>query len=194
MADDAALNITMDLVDITFKKNIGETVLVIAGENNTDYTQPIPSVGIIDKDAPRVSHNYEGGAAAQSVTVTFTPDEDVLCAQKASKLYYNKTNPMKVTLTENGAYSYTFTDKAGNSSEVKIEVTNIDKTAPTVFYKLTENGAEYASWDDVLNGNNDVKALSEFYIKADEAASYSFQKIKGNMEAGTWTKVHIRCS
>lgn len=191
LADDAALNITMDLVDITFKKNIGETVLVIAGENNTDYTQPIPSVGIIDKDAPVVSHNYVGGAAAQIVTVTFTPDEDVLCAQKASKLYYNKTNPMKVTLTENGAYSYTFTDKAGNSSEVKIEVTNIDKTAPTVFYKLTENGAEYASWDDVLNGNNDVKALSEFYIKADEAASYSFQKIKGNMEAGTWTKIAV---
>lgn len=192
LADDVTLNVTMDLVDITFNKNIGNTVLVIEGENNTDYTQPILAVGIIDKDAPIISHNYDSSAAAaQSVTVTFTSDEDVLCAQNASKDYYNKTNPMKVTLTKNGTYSYTFTDKAGNSSEVKLEVTNIDTTAPTVSYKLAESGTEYASWEDVLNGNNDVKALSEFYIKSDEAARYSFQNLKGDMDANEWTKLTV---
>ena len=80
-ADKASLNVTLDLVDITYSENIGNTVLLVTGENGTTYELHINEVGIIDKTPPEVTNNYVPGEPRQSVDITFTPNEAVLCSQ-----------------------------------------------------------------------------------------------------------------
>lgn len=188
--DVAALNVTLNQADVTFKTNAAKTVLVVTGENGTEMHQQIQEINVIDKQAPVISHNYtaNNNSPRKSVTVAFTADEEVLYTERSSA--YTK-GAINVTITENGSYTYSFTDRAGNTTEVTLDVTDIDATPATVSYKLTEEGTEYATWQELAE-DNDVSNISEVYVKADEAISYTFQNlVSGTAEANSWFKLDI---
>lgn len=188
--DVAALNVTLNRADVTFKSNAAKTVLVVTGENGTEMYQQIQEVNVIDKQVPVISHNYtaNNNSPRKSVTVAFTADKEVLYTERSSAY---TTGPINVTITENGSYTYSFTDRAGNTTVVTFDVTDIDATPATVSYKLTEEGTEYATWQELAE-NNDVSNISEVYVKADEAISYTFQNlISGTAEANSWFKLDI---
>jgi len=188
--DVAALNVTLNQADVTFKSNAAKTVLVVTGENGTEMYQQIQEINVIDKQAPVISHNYtaNNNSPRKSVTVAFTANEEVLYTERSSAY---TTGPINVTITENGSYTYSFTDRAGNTTVVTLDVTDIDATPATVSYKLTEEGAEYATWQELAE-DNDVSNISEVYVKADEAITYTFQNlISGTAEANSWFKLDI---
>lgn len=189
-AEKAGLNVTLDLVDITYRENIGNTVLVVTGENGTTYELHINEVGIIDKTPAEIAVDYTPGAPRQSAEIIFTPNEEVLCSQITSPVWFGPDNPLTVTADENGTYEYSFTDSAGNISSVSVEVTDIDHTSPVLSFSLTSGGQEYASWNE-LAALNDVSSIESAYIKADEDSSYTFQETSGTLTAGTWTQLAI---
>ena len=188
--DVASLNVSLDTVNITYHQN-ADTVLLVTGENGTRHTLPIGAVSIIDKTAPEVAHDYTAGDdKRQSAEITFTPTEEVLCDNIPSAQYYSPENPMKATVTENGTYSYTFRDKAGNQTTLTVEVTDIDTTAPQLQYKLSEYGTEYDSWDALI-AENDLTDVMSIYLCADEAAVCQFQGQSIPLNEGKWMMLPI---
>lgn len=188
--DVASLNVSLDTVNITYHQNADDIVLLVTGENGTRHTLAIGAVSIIDKTAPEVTHNYAAGAMRQSAEITFTPGEEVLCDTIPSAQYYSPGNPMKVTVTENRAYSYTFRDKAGNQTTLTVNVTDIDTTAPQLRFKLSENGTEYDSWE-ALRADNDLTNITSIYLCADEQAECQFQGSATPLNANEWTPIPV---
>lgn len=190
-ADVAELNLGIDTVDIVYNQNASDVLLVVTGENETEHTLCIDDVTVIDKTAPVVNHNYNSENPCTEAVITFTPDEDVLCSSIASETYYSLSNSMTVTIEENGAYSYTFTDKAGNSTKVDINVTNIDSDVPVVRFSLTGTDEGFDSWE-ALAAENAVRDVTRVYLKSNEAATCTFQERSIELTADTWTGVDIR--
>ena len=187
--DVASLNVSLDTVNITYHQN-ADTILLVTGENNTRHTQKMGAVSIIDKTAPEVAHDYAAGAKRQSAEITFTSTEEVLCDTMPSAQYYSQDNPMKVTVAENGTYSYTFRDKAGNQTILTVNVTDIDTTAPQLRFKLDAAGKEYDSWE-ALRAENDVTNVTSVYLCADESATCQFQGQNTPLNEGEWMMLPI---
>ncbi len=187
--DVAELNISLDTVNVTYHQN-ADIVLEVIGENGSTYMLPLGNVSVIDKTVPEVKHDYAAGDKRQSAEITFIPTEEVLCDAVPSAEYYSPSSPMAVTVTENGTYSYTFRDKAGNQTSLTIEVTDIDTTAPQLRFKLSENGTEYDSWE-ALRAENDVANVTSIYLCADEAADCRFQGQSTPMNEGEWMMLPI---
>lgn len=187
--DVASLNVSLDTVNITYHQN-ADTVLVVTGENGTTHTLAMGAVSIIDKTAPAVAHDYAAGGMRQSAEITFTPQEEVLCDTMSSALYYSQDNPMKVTVTENGTYNYTFRDKAGNQTTLTLSVTDIDTNAPQLRFKLSTDGVEYDSWE-ALRAENDVTNITSVYLCAEESATCQFQGEDTPLNANEWIQMLI---
>lgn len=74
----------------------------------------------IDLTPPVITiNNYSAQPTNQNITVTASTNEGTL-------------NSTSHTFTENGEFTFSVTDKAGNLSETTITITNIDKTKPEV--------------------------------------------------------------
>ena len=187
----ASLNISLDTVHITYRQNAEKTVLCVFGENGSDHILPIQAVSVIDKTAPEVSHNYAAGETmVQSKEIAFTPKEEVLCDTYPSAEYYSESNPMKVTVTESGDYTYVFRDKAGNQTSVTVTVTDVDSAAPVLKFKLDDSGKEYDSWD-ALRKEHEVTDITKIYLQANEDATLRFQENNISLNAGEWMDVAI---
>ena len=87
----------------------------------------------------------------QSVTVTITANEEITIDDtwtKVSDTKYSKE------YSENASETVTITDKAGNTSEVTVEITNIDKIAP-VIEGVESNKTYIGSFDFKITELND---------------------------------------
>ena len=185
----ASLNVSLDTVNVTYHQN-ADAVLQVTGENGTKHTLTMGEVSVIDKIPPEVAHDYVSGDMRQSAEITFTPTEEVLCDENPSAQYYSPGNPMKVTVTENGIYSYTFRDKAGNRTALTVNVTDIDTTAPQLRFKLSSSGKEYDSWE-ALRAENDVTNVTSIHLCADEPAVCRFQEQNIPLNQGEWMMLPI---
>lgn len=76
----------------------------------------------IKKSAPTITlGNYDGTTPTnKDITVTATTDSDATL------------NATSHTFTANGSFTFTATDKAGNTTSQTVTIANIDKTAPTI--------------------------------------------------------------
>ena len=122
----------------------------------------------IDKVVPAVvtektELKREGFAVPYAVKVKMTPDKSVYCSNygTAGKLYDGLT-PLELTITQNGAYEYSFVDNAGNRTVALVTVNNVDRKAP----KLTLSPAPA----DLPVINTDQKIT----VTADEDCTLTF--------------------
>ncbi|CEG29285.1 Ig-like domain-containing protein [Bacillus sp. B-jedd] len=123
---------TLNTTSHTFTENGSfDFIAKDAAGNETVETITITN---IDKVAPVITVNsYNESPTNQDVTVTVATNEGTL-------------NVSSHTFTENGEFEFVAIDAAGNVTKVKVAISNIDKTPPTV--------------NDVINGfayNTNVK-------------------------------------
>lgn len=130
----------------------------IAGNVNT-FTA---SIGNIDKTPPVGYVTYSTKTLTnKNVNVTVFADEEFAVS--------NNFNQIERVFYENGSYTFIITDLAGNISQVKAEVNNIDKTPPKVSIKystkeLTNKNvvAVVVSDEEFIVLNNGGKTTFEF--------------------------------
>ena len=95
-----------------------------------------------------------------------------------------------MTVEENGTYTYSFTDSAGNTANVTVTVTDVDNTPPVLSFSLTSGGEGYPSWDALAEAN-DVSNIDSVYLKSNENGNYTFQNTSGTINADTWVQLNI---
>ena len=139
----------------TFSENDSSIVTVsdLAGNNNIVYVE----VANIDRDAPRTSVRYDITDSTNSdVTVTILASEAIQSLEGWT-LSEDHTSLTK-TYNQNTTEQVTIYDLAGNSSTADVEISNIDKTAPSVNinYSTTE-----PTNSDVIVTITSNKALQE---------------------------------
>ena len=86
----------------------------------------------------------------------------VICYDNLSALTVNGEdilkNKMKVTIKENGDYTFKATDIYGNSTEKTIKVTNIDKVKPVI------SKVEVKGKDITITANDELSGMSEYAV------------------------------
>jgi hypothetical protein len=119
----------------------------------------------IDKTAPVITVNpYLLTPTNQDIVVSASTNEGILSAES-------------YVCSENGDYTFTATDEAGNVSSVTVKITNIDKTAPiitvepyttvktegpiTVFVKTNEGVLDFESYTFSTNSSFTFTAIDE---------------------------------
>ncbi|MFZ5353572.1 MAG: hypothetical protein ACOZCL_12740 [Bacillota bacterium] len=113
----------------TFVDDVGNTGTATATVNN------------IDKIAPTASLSYSTTEPTnQNVTVTV-----LLTDASGTAAVTNNSGSSTYTFTENGSFTFEYSDAAGNTGSITAEVNNIDKTAPTGEIILSPAGATTGS-------------------------------------------------
>jgi len=121
-----------------FKKNaqISLTLTDFAGNASDIILVPVDGrLTIIDKEAPviQVGNDYTGTAKVGSVKYTFTSNEDVCITSErnadslGNSVYFRSFDK---AFTQNGTYTLTFADRAGNVAAETITVAQIDTEGP----------------------------------------------------------------
>lgn len=124
----------------TFTQN-GDFTFIYQDEYGFDG-EAKATVNWIDNEGPKATVSYSiEELTNQNVEVTITTDE-AIGNQVNGWEFSNDTNTeMKKTYSQNTEETITLQDELGNSSEVKISIKNIDKTAPQI--SGVENGKTY---------------------------------------------------
>lgn len=145
--------------DFRFADKAGNLTVVTVAVDDLDYT------------APTLTVTYPGGDDAVlelptsgSVSITVKADEDCTLTVGGSTYTLQKDVDAAVTFTENGTYTMTATDAAGNTTAYTLTVSGIDHTLPTISFDtntvfVTADAAEdalralldtgYTVWDNV---------------------------------------------
>jgi len=134
--DDIEVRVNGTIVTVRYSGNCGAVRLKVVAMGGTDTTVDLAAVTNIDKVAPTVSVKGQSlSGNGKEVTVTLYSDEKALFAQKGN--YGTEANggyEYTVTVKENGKYTYTFTDMAGNITTVDVEVNDVLDTELEVEY------------------------------------------------------------
>lgn len=110
---------TLSVKSYTFTENGSfEFVATDLAGNVTRHTVQINN---IDKEAPEITVKpYNTDWTNQDITVEVSMDEE------------GTLNKQSHSFTENGSYTFIATDRAGNVTEKKVTISNIDKVAPEI--------------------------------------------------------------
>jgi len=118
-----------------FRDDAGNLGSDTATVNNIDITPPIITID-----------NYSTAPTNQDIIVTASTNEGIL-------------NTTSHTFTANDSFDFIATDAVGNSSNIIVVVTNIDKTAPSVptngtpkNISISTNNFDF-NWDDSVDNN-----------------------------------------
>ncbi|MCM1988490.1 immunoglobulin-like domain-containing protein [Oceanirhabdus seepicola] len=129
--------------EFTFKDAVGNQSTATARVRN------------IDKEAPTATADYsETEKTKENVTVTITPEDN----SKEEVTILNNNGSNTYTFIENGSFTFKLRDKAGNESDYRVEVNNIDTEKPKAF--ITYNPTEYTK-DDVVATINFTDIIQE---------------------------------
>ena len=124
-----------DVYDFAIRDNCGNTLNYPVTVKNIDLIAPElshtlkPDTWTNDKVTIQLTAKDaapEDGYAPSGVDFITLPDDTVVEGDKAD-----------FDVTENGWYEFTVTDKAGNSSDYRVEVKNLDHLAPKAEYTIT---------------------------------------------------------
>lgn len=182
----ARANVLGNTVTVEFDQNcqVGILCYDLSGNAPKDEAgEPAPwmfpkdgALSIIDRRAPMVTdfkRVYDG--EDNTIKLQFTFDEPV------TSTFEERTDGQKEAIydssfekmvTKNGSYRFSFADKAGNTTQQTLLVTEIDETAPNITFWLKELNADTLPLSRDPEGNVVAKVRSEsFYLRmsADEA-------------------------
>ncbi len=144
----------------------------------------MPAITNIDRTPPVVTADSETlSDDGRSVTVSFTANEKVSFreAGKAGTQFEKK-------YTENGTYTCSFTDVAGNAYKMTVTVDSIVKTLPKMSFSFSENGTNSVSTPDEL-GTVNIDDI--FYVSVDRDSTVKFNGEETQVSANTWTRFTV---
>lgn len=118
---DKAGNVTLKTSKVSNIDKNSPTCSIKSNTTEPINTNVILSVTVNDKESGISKLQYLSGTKKTEDFVTSKPESIPLTK-----------NQGKVTIGENGYYTFLVTDKAGNTTLSSIQVTNIDKTLPTI--------------------------------------------------------------
>jgi hypothetical protein len=116
--------------------------------NDVDFIFPDTPITVIDKTAPTI------GMTVTDSTISFTSNEPVINTSDAESEY---STSHTVTVTQNGTYTYTFMDEAGNTASKTVTITDIDDTAPVINATIRAKGSD----DKSIMAGDTLAAASE---------------------------------
>jgi hypothetical protein len=122
------------MLTVEFKQNCQAQIVVsdIRGKTITLSRPEGSSITVIDKAAPTTQNEQVTTNTDNTVTVTYTFNEPVTQTGKVEN--FSTTHTVK--FEENGVYSLTFADKAGNVVTEVATITQIDNLAPKIYYAV----------------------------------------------------------
>ncbi|MBQ7932695.1 MAG: hypothetical protein IJ334_17000, partial [Clostridia bacterium] len=139
---------------------------------NIEFISPVITVS-----DPEVSKD------AKSAVITLTSNE---------KVSFREGNGVgtefKRTLKENGTYSYTFTDMAGNTTVEKVTLTALVTDPIVMRYSLNWDGAEEAETPAALGS---VNMGDTFYVKVSRDADIHLDGKIVSASADEWTEMTV---
>lgn len=177
-------------VTVRYEENLGELLITAEAYNGTYITLELDAVTNIDKVAPLVrEQGRELAVNGKSVTVTFITNEDALFREGNS--YGTETDEGYVhtsTIKENGEYTYTFIDKAGNMTKKTFTVDSIVDTSLKLWFSTL--GADGDKVEDPSELTLHVG--DSIYVKANRASQISLNNADAKaVEADNWMEFKI---
>lgn len=133
----------------------GNTKTVSHTVTNMDTKQPTATV----TSSPE-------GWTSQEVSI-FVEAEDTLSGVDYITLPNGEkeyTNSMEYTVSDNGTYTFTVTDKSGNKTEYKKEITNIDKSIPKLTASLDSTDWTNKAVDINVNSESSASGLKDIEL------------------------------
>ncbi len=161
----------------TYKENTTETVTVKDLAGNTADAKI--NVTQIDREGPKTSVSYsETEATNKDVTVTITSNEPMMEVSgwdlSKDKLSLSRKYGRNVNTT------ITVSDELGNTSDVKVEINNIDKTAPTLTVDYSETGATNKDVTVTITSNKPLQKLEGWDLSDDKLSMTKTYKENAN--------------
>ncbi len=178
--DDVTLTVE-DLTNTTVKVNGKETEDLTFTEDGKYEVEVTDDAGnstnvsfTIDKTAPTAKVEYSTVEPTnEDVTVTLKTNESITISEEGWEKVEDNTYSKTFSENTNGGVSITITDLAGNTNTVTYEISNIDKTIPTltyvnVFHKKDNDdlhgvNIKYAKYGDNLIVR--IAVSEELYVK-----------------------------
>ncbi len=165
-------------LDITENRNVEFDVLNPSGEDTASYRQ-IYVVDRFDRSAPSCNVIYsprkpsDGSPVNTDVTVTIEDIKDNLTASDKIAV-----NAQSYTFTENGSFTFTLTDIAGNETTIPVGIDYIDKNPTELTVEFTSGGQvlDTAAYFTESANLSDYKATTYSY-------TYNGRYLKSDVEA-----------
>lgn len=182
---------------ITFSANAGALTLTLNARNGKTTEVTLDAVTCIDTAAPTVTVSGTGvtpggsntytvnGSDKRSVELTFTTDEDtagdLTTAKNSADGKFSQTHTY--TASRNGEVTLTFTDRAGNVTQVTLNIQNLDDKL-TLSYSLNENGTGAVADPAKL----ELQTGQKFYVKSTRNVTVTLgTDISKPVTKGDWT-------
>lgn len=175
---------------ITFSANAGALTLTLNARNGKTTEVTLDAVTCIDTAAPTVTVSGTGvtpggsntytvnGSDKRSVELTFTTNE-ATAADRDSSFSLTHT----YTAARNGEVSLTFTDRAGNVTQVILNIQNLDDKLALSFSKNADGAGAVTDPADL-----GLKAGQTFYVKSTRDADITLgTDTSKSVTKGDWT-------
>ena len=187
--------VTANQARITFSANTGAVKLTLTARNGKTATVTLPAVTCIDTTAPVVTvkngdtelSGTDGtytvsGTDKRSVELTFTTNEDTVADRDSS---FGTTHTY--TASKNGEVSLTFTDRAGNVTQVTLDIQDLDDKLALSF-SLDENGTGAVADPADLK----LQTGDTFYVKSTRNVTVTLGTASSvPVTKGEWTELTL---
>lgn len=159
------------------------------GEHKITYGDDKSLKFVIDKTSPKIETSNINTSATNKVefTVTITDKnlKEVTKFPKECKIEENKETTKKYicTITENGEYSFSAIDKAGNTATKDITISNITSEKPSVILNIDSEAVSKSKIIEIeyISGSNG----NEIGFNTDQKLKWSLINTSNNQEERT---------
>ncbi|OUO37118.1 hypothetical protein B5F88_12900 [Flavonifractor sp. An306] len=184
--------VTANQARITFSANTtGALTLTLKARNGKTATVTLPAVTCIDTTAPTVTVSGDGvtknsdgtytvsGTDKRSVELTFTTNEDT-AADRDSSFGTSHT----YTASKNGEVSLTFTDRAGNVTQVTLDIQDLDDKLALSYSKNADGAGAVTDPADLK-----LQTGQTFYVKSTRNVTVTLGTASSvSVTKGEWTQ------
>lgn len=143
---------------------------------------------VMDKTSPKIETGNINTSATNKVEFTVTINDDHLDSVKSPnecEIEEDKETTKKYicTITENGTYSFSATDKAGNSEAKDIKISNITSEKPSVILNIDSEAVSKSKIIEIeyISGSNG----NEIGFNTDQKLKWSLINTSNNQEERT---------
>lgn len=191
-ADGVIAAVTANQARITFSANTGAVKLTLTARNGKTATVTLPAVTCIDTTAPVVTvkngdtelsgtdNTYTvDGSGQRSVELTFTTNEDTAADRDSS---FGTTHTY--TAARNGEVTLTFTDRAGNATQVTLNIQKLDDKLALSYSKNADGAGAVTDPADLK-----LQTGQTFYVKSTRDADITLGTASSvSVTKGEWTQ------
>ena len=184
--------VTANQARITFSANTGAVKLTLTARNGKTATVTLPAVTCIDTTAPVVTvkngdtelsgtdNTYTvDGSGQRSVELTFTTNEDTAADRDSS---FGTTHTY--TAARNGEVTLTFTDRAGNVTQVTLNIQKLDDKLALSYSKNADGAGAVTDPADLK-----LQTGQTFYVKSTRNVTVTLGTASSvSVTKGEWTQ------